>query len=163
MREEFVKLYHLGSWYKVYEDDARVVSSIINYKLFEDPKTGKLCVGFPDYLIDNILYMLKVCSVSYILPNDDNFIKDFGIHNNYNKYLKYSLPISYVRKDFNVKKNIKGTFTIKFENDNEEIYEIGNNISSDAKLVSLVMKNNIGDKVFINGEYFYIIEKNIID
>ena len=57
-------------------------------------------------------------------------------------------------------KRYSGSFTIKFD-DEEEYYEINDNISEDASIIKLVYKNNIGDIVEYNGEKFKIIDKNI--
>lgn len=46
MNNKNVKLYHLGTWYKAYNDDFKIVSFITNYKLLRIAKLDNYVLDF---------------------------------------------------------------------------------------------------------------------
>ena len=59
------------------------------------------------------------------------------------------------------KQNIKGSFVIKFDGDDEKEYIIGKNISKNAALVEKIYFANVGDILHINEEKVTILKKNL--
>lgn len=156
-----VVLYHIGKWYKVYGDGAYVLSYLTNYKLFEDPKNEIPTVGFPDYLIDKIIEVLRENKINYVLKLDDDVIIDYKEENNFEKFLFHSLPFSFIKRKNNIKSNPKGYFKVQFENEKPETFIIGKNINKDAELVNTVINSKEGDVIKINEINVKIISKNI--
>lgn len=156
-----VKLYHKGNWYKAYNDDAKIVAFIMDYKLFEDIKSTVPSVGFPESSLEKVIDALCRNKINYILPYDENKLRDFGKENNYDKFLFHDLPFSYVVDGFQAKKKPKGSFIVKYDNEPEEEFVIGENINEDAELVKCVEKGNVGDILSINDYKIEIISKNI--
>ena len=157
-----VRLIHLGSWYKCFGDDAKIISFITDYKLFEDIRTLQPTVGFPESSIDKVVTYLKQNKINYTLVNDSDRIYDFGNENNYDRFLHDDLPFSYVVNGRQVNKKITGRFIVKYESEEEsEEFIINDTISQEAELTKKVLSANIGDIVNINGERVLIIEKEI--
>lgn len=160
--KKILKLIHLGSWYKCYGDDAKVISFITDYKLFEDNRTLQPTIGFPESSIDKVVNYLNTNKISYTLVNDSDRIYDFGEENNYERFLHNDLPFSYVVNGKTITKKVEGSFTIKFENEDPENYVIGENISSEAELTKKIIPANEGDFIVINNEKVELIKKDII-
>ena len=156
----FVKLYKSGNWYNVYDDDAKVLAYVTDYKLFQDSYTLKSKVGFPIYLADKTIACLENNYINYCFV-DDQIIKDYGEKNNYIRFLKNDLPFSYVVNGEKRVKEIKGTFKVKFEDEQIEEFEVGENINQEAELVQLILKHDVGETIILNDEKIEIIEKNI--
>ena len=155
-----VVLRHLGTWYHVYDDDAIVISNITQYKLFNDIKTEKLAVGFPDISIEKVISDLELYKINYILIYDDNILHDFGENNAYDKFVEGNviLPgMEHIRSD----RIAEGSFVVQYNNEPEETYTIGENISQDAKLVVEAIKHDIGDIFDIGDDKVRIVSKNI--
>ena len=53
-KDKTVKLYHVGYWYYIYGNDAKIVAFLTGYKLY-DNKCGIPSVGFPEYSLDKVL------------------------------------------------------------------------------------------------------------
>lgn len=158
---DVVVLYHLGTWYKVYEDDAIIVSKLMQFKLIEDRFTKKIAVGFPDVSIEKVVDALDAYKINYILIYDDKKLHDFGEKNGYFKFLKGEIilpiehPISKGEKEFNV------TFVVKYNDEPEQRFIVGENISAEAKLVELIMKHSEGEKFMIGKDEVTLIRKEI--
>jgi hypothetical protein len=156
-----VKLYHFGTWYKVYKDDAKILSFLLDYKMFEDEYSGTICVGFPEVSIDKVLINLNKNKVNYILINDDEKFVNFGLENNYEKFLRNDLPLSYVRGTNVVNVSPKGSFIVKYEDKLEEEFIIGENgINENAELVKRVLLHNVGDCFEINNNKITLLKKD---
>ncbi len=153
-----VKLYHIGSWYYVYQDDAYVVANVTGYKLYENPRSGIPTVSFPEYVIANVIDELASRKINYILPNDENKLKDFKEINQYNHYLKKDSFVSYQKPQ---RKKITGSFTVQYNQEPYEEFIINQNINAQAKLVQKVIQYNIGDIFTIGDSQVKIIAKNI--
>lgn len=159
--KKYVRLIHLGTWYKCYGDDAKIISFITNYKLFEDLKTATPTVGFPEISIVKVTNNLRANKINYILVNDDDKIVDFGKENNYDNFLFNDLPFSYVVNGQIMQKKLKGYFIVQYENNEPEKFIINQNIKEDAELTKKVYKANINDTIVINEYKIKIIDKNI--
>jgi hypothetical protein len=155
-----VKFIQVGYWFKCYGDDAKVVSFLTNFKLFEDNKTMKPTVGFPIESIDKVIAKLKTYKVNYMIDNSE--IHDFGKENNYDRFLYNNLPFSYVVRENTVNKKISGCFKVKYESEPDcEEFIINDTISQDAELTKKVLSSVVGETIIINDEKIKIIEKNI--
>ena len=155
-----VRLIHLGTWYKCYGNDAKVISFITNYKLFEDIRTGIPSVGFPESSLTKVTNYLRLNKINYILVNDDKEI-DFGIENNYNRFLFNDLPFSYVIEGQTIQKKPKGSFVVQYEEEEPEEFIINENIRDDAELTNKVATAKINDIIVINEYKIKIIDKKI--
>lgn len=66
-----------GFFYSVYNDDAYIISYIMNYKLVKindsDVKTG-----FPVHNLDNVIYYLRRNHISYYTSDQPEKSFDFG-------------------------------------------------------------------------------------
>lgn len=157
-----IKLYHFGTWYKAYNDDAKIISFLMDYKLFEDESSGTPTVGFPEISIDKVEINLRNNKVNYILINDGEVLKDFGSENNYEKFLHNDLPLSYLKGSHIVTASPKGSFIVKYNNDPEEEFVIGENgINENAELVKKVVLHDVGENFDINGNMVTLLKKDI--
>lgn len=59
------------------------------------------------------------------------------------------------------KRNYNGSFTLKFEGEEEEDYVVGKNIKSDAEIVKIVYASEAGKTITINDEKALIVCKNM--
>lgn len=158
----FIKFRKTGSFYSVYNDDAYVIAYIMKYKLvYIDENNIK--TGFPIYLLDEVLYYLNKNKISYVVLDNPVIFKDYKNENRYLKFLHKNQSIDSIRFP-NSKKEFKGNFKVLFLDENEiQNFVIGENINSDAEIVSKVFDNDIGSVVTLNsGIQFKIISKNIV-
>lgn len=157
-----IKLYHFGTWYKAYNDDAKIISFLMDYKLFEDESSGTPTVGFPEISIDKVEINLRNNKVNYILINDSEVLKDFGSENNYERFLYNDLPLSYLKGTHTVTSSPKGSFVVKYNNDPEEEFVISENgINENAELVKKVISHDLGENFDINGNTVTLLKKDI--
>lgn len=157
-----IKLYHFGTWYKAYNDDAKIISFLMDYKLFEDESSGTPTVGFPEISIDKVEINLRNNKVNYILINDGEVLKDFGSKNNYERFLYNDLPLSYLKGTHRVTSSPKGSFVVKYNNDPEEEFVISENgINENAELVKKVISHDLGENFDINGNTVTLLKKDI--
>ena len=152
---DVVELFHIGSWYRAYGNDAHIISYLLGYKTFYDSYANTYAIGFPDNVIKRVESKLAFNRVNYILVNDSNILIDFGSKNNYCNIINGD--------DDNQKElDYSGDFTVKYEGDYpEESFIIGKTISKDAELTKCVTRANVGDIIKVNDERVFIIEKNI--
>lgn len=150
-----VNLKKEGSFYSVYNNDAFIISYLMNYKLVNIDNIN-VKTGFPTYLLDKVLTKLKKYHISYFVSDTNEFI-DYGKYNNYKKFLHTDLMV-----ESNLK-NYQGTFEILFEDEDEkQTFEINKNINQNAEIVNKVINNDIGSTVTLkSGIKFKIISKNI--
>ncbi len=160
--EETICFKREGYFYSVYNDDAYIISYIMNYKLVQI-NDNEIKTGFPTNLLDHVIDYLKRNKVSYYTSDQPEKSFDFGQNNRYHKMIKRNLPIVSSWLEQNKKKRYVGNFSIIFNDElEEEKYIIEENISSDAEIVRLVYENEIGKTVSLkSGEKFQIISKNI--
>jgi len=157
-----VKLFHFGTWYRAYNDDAKIVSFLLDYKLFEDEFSGDLCVGFPEVSIDKIQINFRQNKVNYILINDDNKLIDFGVENNYKRFLHNDLPISYIKGTHTINALPNGRFIVKYNDEPEEEFIIGENgIGENTELVKKVVLHDVGENFDIKGNMVTLLKKDI--
>ena len=75
-----VNLKKEGSFYSVYNNDAFIISYLMNYKLVNIDNIN-VKTGFPTYLLDKVLTKLKKYHISYFISDTNEFI-DYGKYNN---------------------------------------------------------------------------------
>lgn len=93
MKDEYIKFYFSSGWVYSYEDDARVMNTIFNYRCFNDMQTGLLCVGFPNSTLSRVVKRLQALKVSYMFVNyKEEVFKDFEEDNMYSIYLNSYIP-----------------------------------------------------------------------
>ncbi len=93
MKDEYLKFYFSDGWVHTYDNDACVMSTIFNYRSFNDMQTGLLCVGFPNSTLSRVVRKLQALRVSYMFVNyKEEVFKDFGEENMYNLYLDSYVP-----------------------------------------------------------------------
>ena len=93
MKDEYLKFYFSDSWVRAYDNDACVMSTIFNYRVFKDMQTGLLCVGFPTSTLSRVVKKLQALSVSYNFVNyKEEVFKDFKEDNMYSVYLDSYIP-----------------------------------------------------------------------
>jgi len=93
MKDEYLKFYFSDGWVHTYDNDACVMSTIFNYRSFNDMQTGLLCVGFPTSTLSRVVRKLQALRVSYMFVNyKEEVFKDFGEENTYNLYLDSYVP-----------------------------------------------------------------------
>lgn len=160
--EETVYFRREGFFYSVYNDDAYIVSYIMDYKLVK-LNDDEVKTGFPIDLLEHVINYLRRNHVSYCTSDRPEKHFDFGKENRYHKMIKRDLPVASSMTEQNKKKRYTGSFSIIFDDESdEESYIIGENISSDAEIVKLVYENETGKIVSLSsGEKFQIISKNI--
>lgn len=149
-----------GSFYSVYDDDAYIISNIMGYKLINIGH-DRVKTGFPVHNLKRVLSFLNKNQISYTIKNE-GISKDFGTNNKYNYAVKRDLPVESIYHK-QLPKTYTGSFCIQFLDEIEkEVYNIGENIKSDAEIVKKVYENDIGKTVTLNsGIQFKIISKNI--
>ncbi len=87
-----IHLFLFGSWYKVYNEDAEIISNIFNYKLFDDsfsPYLGNICCGFPDIVLNKIKNKLIELNINFNIVDTTDYTYeyyDFESCNNFQKY-----------------------------------------------------------------------------
>lgn len=160
-KEETVCFIREGYFYSVYNDDAYIISYIMNYKLVKINE-NEVKTGFPIDLLEHVINYLKRNHISYYTSDRPEKYFDFGKENRYHRMIKRDLPIVFSMEYKNKKKYV-GNFSIVFDDElDEEDYTIGDNINNDAEIVKLVYENNIGQTVRLkSGEKFQIVSKNI--
>ena len=154
-----VKLKHLGSWFKTYDDDARIVSLVTDFKVYYDFHTTRYVLTFPDISIEKVIYNLELNHISYELINE-NVIKEFE-SNNYDNFVNGNLPSVYYVLGKAYNRKIKGSFKAQYIGEDIVEYVIGNNIDQNALLVKKVISHNVNDIMDVNGYKVLLIEKNI--
>ena len=156
-----VVLNHLGTWYKAYGDSAKIISFLMDYKLFEDNRSLAPTVGFPETSIIQVTNLLHKNKINYILRYDDDKVVDFGEENNFDKFLHDDLPFSYVVASGPKNKKVEGSFKVQYEGEDVEEYIIGTDINQETELVKKVLDANVGETIKINEFNILVIEKNI--
>lgn len=152
-----VKLKHLGGWYKTYDDDAKIVSMVTDFKVFYDFHTSRYGLTFPDVSIEKVTYNLELNHISYELVGED-LIKEFE-SNNYDNFINGNLPSIYYVLGKECYRKVKGNFKVQYIGENIEEYVIGDNIDQNALLVKKVISHNVNDIMDINGYKVLLVKK----
>lgn len=163
MSGKSVKLYLKGSWYKVYNDDAKIVSYLTGYELFELEK-GKPLVGYPYKCKEKVESYLIEHKINYTFPRKDSRNVDFGDQNQYETFLdiaKNGLPTSHVRNKETSRLEPKGSFEVKYHGEEPMQFTIDETISADAELVKLVLKHDENEQFYVNEYLVTLIRKDI--
>lgn len=123
-----IHLFLIGSWYKIYNDEAEIISYIFNYKLFDDsysPYLGNICCGFPEQTIRKIKDRLIELNINFNIIDTSDYTYeyyDFEEQNNYQKFYDSIKTAENNEKEENLIKN--------GQNKNSNIYvEIGDTVS----------------------------------
>ena len=141
--DNMIKLFHVGTWYRAYGNDAKVISSLMNYRVFYDHNYSQISVGFPEQSITKVKRILDLNKMRYSLIENSNNINDLENIDDrvYDLY---------------------GSFAVKYEGDHPiESFIIGDTISKDAELTKKVILANVGDIIKVNDNRVLLIEKNI--
>ena len=81
-----IKLRKLGKFYSAFDDDAKILHYLFNYKI----SSGR--VGFPQDSYNKVINILEEKNINYeIIDNEDKIKKNFKDKNKYNIYLTKSL------------------------------------------------------------------------
>ena len=87
-----IHLYLIGNWYKVYNEDAELISSIFHYKLFDDsysPYLGNVCCGFPHVVLDKIKKKLKELEINFNIVDTSDYTYEYYDYEHRNNYKMY--------------------------------------------------------------------------
>ena len=159
--KDTVILKHLGTWYKVNNNDAIIISFLMDYEIVKEIRYGNPKVGFPESSIDKVVYLLEKNKINYMLKYDDDKFVDFKEENNYQRFLNGNYPDYYVTVRGEYRKPKSGSFIVQYEGEEPQKYVIGEDINEDAELTKKVIDSNIGEIISINGYNVKIIEKDI--
>lgn len=65
-----IHLYLLHGWYKVYNEDAQIISDLLHYKLFfNNSNLSEVCCGFPNYAIEKVKNYLQKNKIAFNIVN----------------------------------------------------------------------------------------------
>jgi len=84
MRDSFVNfiiLMKCGSFYITFDEDAKVLNYLFDYKINNDK------LGFPLGSLEKVLFTLKEKKISYILYQDEEELAYESLENHYEEYL----------------------------------------------------------------------------
>lgn len=87
-----INLYLLGSWFKVFNNDAKIINNIMDYKLFEDhysPYLNNICCGFPETSLGKVEYYLEKYNINYNIINIEKNEYELHDYEDKNCYLDY--------------------------------------------------------------------------
>lgn len=85
-----IHLYLLGSWFKVFNEDAGIINNIMDYKLFKDKYKMNICCGFPERSLGRLEYYFDKYKINYNIINvekDTYELHDFEEENSYLNYI----------------------------------------------------------------------------
>lgn len=75
-------------------------------------------------------------------------------------------PVNYVelakKQSMNEKKKYHGSFKLKFDDGEEQVFIIDKNISNDAEIVKKVYSSQVGETIIINNEKIILVDKRMI-
>ncbi len=81
---EFVVIRKMGLFYNVFDDDAKIISYLLGYRVIN----GRC--GFPNNSFNKVVNTLDEKKVNYIIIDNDEIKQDFKKLNKYNYYLAKS-------------------------------------------------------------------------
>lgn len=87
---EYVLLFKIGTFYEVYNNDAKIISYLFQYK----PKTlssEDIVCGFPIVSINKILYLLEKKNINYIMLDKSHNYEEEGKVNYKKKNTYYEI------------------------------------------------------------------------
>ncbi len=114
-----VKLYLFNGWYKVFNEDAKIISDKLNYKIFDDKyssSSGNICCGFPKSGINKVIHSLKCSFINFCIINTSDYSYEYFDYGELNRYIKNYNNI--IDNNNNIEDNI-----------NEQFIEIGDTVS----------------------------------
>jgi len=137
-----IHLYLRGRWYKVYNEDAKIISKVMNYKLFYNLYKEECC-GFPDYAINKVQKYLESKQISFNIINisgNSYELHDFEEENKYNIYKSKAKETSTITSNIEIDININS----KNDKQSKNIHSSSSNYkSSNYKVVE------VGDTIII--------------
>ena len=160
-KEKVVWLKHVREdFYEVYNDDAFIISELMDYKLVLEYK-NLIKTGFPEMALDKVISTLRKNKVPYQVSDDDSLVAFFGKDNHYDRFVKKDRPVERVYSPYIPK--YSGNFEVTFLDDNEtEKFVIGDNIEGNTELVAKVYEKEIGSIITLNsGIKVKIINKSM--
>lgn len=81
-----------GMFYNAYENNAKVLSQVTNYKIKQPTKNAKLKCGFPSNAADKVARQLREAGVSFAIMNKDIMVAGFWTSENAYEALLESFP-----------------------------------------------------------------------
>ena len=84
---DYVVLVKIGTFFESYNDDAKIISYLLNYKLRDLVDNNKSC-GFPVNSINRVKFILESKSINYILIDKKHSYEEIE-KMNYKKKNKY--------------------------------------------------------------------------
>ena len=108
-----------GIFYNTFYDDAKIISYIMNYKLFY--YNNILCVSFPDKNLYLLLSRLRIRNVGYIVIDNKNIESYIGAPFSYNSLLNEAKIVK--DKELIINKIVNKLKTLNID-EIEKIYEI---------------------------------------
>lgn len=94
MRSKKVILRQVGKFINVFDEDAIIISYLLNYKLVNDK------VGFPMNALNKVVNTLEENKISYEVKGEEKIEKDFKNNNKYNSILNKAKEIVVLRKRY---------------------------------------------------------------
>lgn len=76
-----VSLFHEGCFYEAYDDDARVLSHLTNYRIKERRDHSLRC-GFPEGTLEKICGVLEENGISYVVAEGNDVCHERRFENN---------------------------------------------------------------------------------
>lgn len=91
MSNKKVVLRQVGKFVNVFDDDAVIISYLLNYKLVNDK------VGFPMNALNKVVNTLEENRISYEVKGEEKIVKDFKNNNKYNTVLSKAKEVIVLR------------------------------------------------------------------
>lgn len=94
MSNKKVILRQVGKFVNVFDEDAVIISYLLNYKLVNDK------VGFPMNALNKVINTLEEMKISYEVKGEEKIAKDFKNNNKYDSILRTAKEIVALRKRY---------------------------------------------------------------
>lgn len=94
MSNKKVILRQVGKFVNVFDEDAVIISYLLNYKLVNDK------VGFPMNALNKVINTLEEKKISYEVKGEEKIAKDFKNNNKYDSILRTAKEIVALRKRY---------------------------------------------------------------
>lgn len=87
---DYVLLFKIGTFYEVYNDDAKIISYLFKYKIKTLSSNDNVC-GFPVVSINKILYLFEKKNINYIMLDKSHNYEEEGKVNYKKKNTYYEI------------------------------------------------------------------------
>ena len=118
-----IHMFLYNGWFKIYNKDAEILSTIFNYKLFDDnysPYLGNICCGFPLRILDKVKNKLAALHINFTIIDTSDYSYEFYDYENYNSYTYYYKVVDNIIEEEKQRELIKQLKEKKEELDEEE-------------------------------------------